>query len=221
MLNLNLVGIDEAGRGAIAGPLVVASFLLIDNFPSFIRDSKKLKEDLREEIFDNFLEKRYFFGVGIISNIFIDNFGILKAFKEGVKLSLSYIYKNNEKEIFNENFFINFDYRKNYSLIFPEDRNFNNDFLILIDGNLPVIKDFKTIAVVDGDDRIKIISSASIVAKVIRDRIMRKLCKDFNNYDLSINKGYCTLKHLDSIKNFGLSNCHRKTFYNNLKEECL
>jgi len=61
MSNLNLVGVDEAGRGAIAGPLVVASFLDCFSYPTYIKDSKKIKEEKREEIFDIFLEKKIYF----------------------------------------------------------------------------------------------------------------------------------------------------------------
>jgi len=217
MLNLNLVGVDEAGRGAIAGPLVVASFLDCRFYPDYIKDSKKIKEVNREEIFNIFLEKRFNFGVGVVSNEYIDKYGISKALKEGVYLSLNFIF-GKESFLFNESFLKNYDFRKNYSLYYPEINKFNGNLLILIDGNTPIIKEYKTIAIINGDDRIPIISSASIVAKVVRDRIMRTLCNKFKGYDFSINKGYCTEEHLKSLEKFGISICHRKTFLKNFSK---
>jgi len=199
MSNLNLVGVDEAGRGAIAGPLVVASFLDCYYYPTYVKDSKKIKEEKREEIFDIFLEKKYNFGIGIVSNLYIDKYGILNAFKEGIYLSLNFIC-GKESNLFNENFFEYYDFRKNYSLYYSELDKSEKNFLILVDGNLPVIKEYKTIAVIDGDDRIPIISSASIVAKVVRDRIMRSLEKKFKDYNFSINKGYCTKEHFKKFR---------------------
>lgn len=214
MSNLNLVGVDEAGRGAIAGSLVVASFLDCFSYPDFIKDSKKLKEIVREEIFKYFLEKNFIFGVGIVSNEFIDKYGISKAFKEGVYLSLNFIFGKNSLFLDDE-FFKNYNYKENYSLHYPEFTRLNGDFLFLIDGNLPIIKEFKAIAVIDGDDRIPIISSASIVAKVIRDKIMKNLSTKFNEYNFSINKGYCTEEHLKCLERYGVSCIHRKTFLKN------
>ena len=217
MSNLNLVGVDEAGRGAIAGPLVVASFLDCFSYPTYIKDSKKIKEEKREEIFDIFLEKKYIFGIGIVSNLYIDKCGILNAFKEGIYLSLNFIC-GKKSNLFDENFFEYYDFRKNYSLYYSELNRSEENFLILVDGNLPVIKEYKTIAVIDGDDRIPIISSASIVAKVVRDRIMRSLEKKFKDYNFSINKGYCTKEHLKNLEEFGISICHRKSFLQNFQK---
>lgn len=216
MSNLSLVGIDEAGRGAIAGPIVVASFIDIEKYPDFIKDSKRIKEDEREKIFDYFIENKFCFGVGIVSNEFIDNNGITKALKEGIYLSLNFLFEK-ESTLFNSNFLETYDYRKNYSLFYPSIKKLNKEFLILIDGNNLFIKDNKTIAVIDGDDRILVISAASIVAKVVRDRIMRILCKKFNGYNLSINKGYCTKDHLKRLEKFGASLCHRKSFIKNFE----
>lgn len=217
MSNLNLVGVDEAGRGAVAGPLVVAAFLDCYYYPDYIKDSKKIKEIEREEIFNNFLEKKFIFGVGIVSNEFIDKYGISKALKEGIYLSLNFILRK-KTILFNESFFQNYDFRKNYSLYYPEFNKLDEDFLILIDGNTPIVKDYKTVAIINGDDRVRLISSASIVAKVIRDRIMRHLCNKFKEYNFSINKGYCTKEHLKTLEQFGVSVCHRKSFLQNFSK---
>lgn len=214
MSNLNLVGIDEAGRGAIAGSLVVASFLDCFNYPDFIKDSKKLSKTVREEIFNYFLEKKFIFGIGIVSNEFIDRYGISKAVKEGVYLSLNFIFGKNSF-LFDETFFKNYNFKDNYSLYYPEFKKIDGDFLFLIDGNLPIIKEYKTIAIINGDDRIPIISSASIIAKVVRDKIMINLSNKFNEYNFSINKGYCTEEHLKTVKLYGVSSVHRKTFLKN------
>jgi ribonuclease HII len=136
------VGVDEAGRGAIAGPLVVASFLDCFSYPTYIKDSKKIKEEKREEIFDIFLEKKYIFGIGIVSNLYIDKCGILNAFKEGIYLSLNFIC-GKKSNLFDENFFEYYDFRKNYSLYYSELNRSEENFLILVDGNFPVIKNIK------------------------------------------------------------------------------
>jgi len=217
MLNLNLVGVDEAGRGAIAGPLVVASFSDCLYYPDYIKDSKKIKEEKREEIFDIFIQKNFNFGVGIISNEYIDKYGISKALKEGINLSLNFIC-NKKSDLFNDDFFKVYDFKKNYSLYFPEKRSLDNNLLILIDGNTTILKEYKTIAIINGDDRIPIISSASIVAKVIRDRIMRILSKKFRDYNFSINKGYCTEEHLKNLEKHGVSILHRRSFLNNFSK---
>lgn len=205
-----IVGIDEAGRGAIAGPLVVASFLNNKDIPDFVKDSKKLCEAKRDEIFEIFLKENFSFGVGIINPNFIDKYGITESLKLGIELSLNYIL-DKESTLFDENFLLNYDVSKNYSLYFCEKIKIS-DFLILIDGNTPFLNNYKIISIIDGDDRIPLISAASIVAKVIRDRIMKKIGKTYKDYEFEINKGYGTKSHYEKIKICGFSDCHRKSF---------
>lgn len=205
-----IVGIDEAGRGAIAGPLVVASFLNNKDIPYFVKDSKKLCEEKREEIFEIFLKEKFSFGVGIINPNFIDRYGITESLKLGIELSLNYIL-DKESTLFDEKFLLNYDVSKNYSIYFCEKIKID-DFLILLDGNTPFLNNYKIISIIDGDDKIPLISAASIVAKVIRDRIMRKIGKTYKDYEFEINKGYGTKSHYEKIKLCGFSDCHRKSF---------
>lgn len=205
-----IIGVDEAGRGAIAGPLVVASFLNIKDIPNFVKDSKKVKEEKREEIFNLFLKEKYSFGIGIVNPNFIDKEGVTEALKLGIKLSLNFIF-NYDSIPFDDKFFSIYNIFNNYSLYFGEKIEVK-DFLILIDGNTPFFDEYKILSIIDGDDKVPLISAASIVAKVIRDRIMRKIGEFYKNYQFEINKGYGTREHYEKIKIFGCADCHRISF---------
>ncbi|MDI6860683.1 MAG: ribonuclease HII [Caldisericia bacterium] len=209
-----IIGIDEAGRGALAGPLVVASFLNNKKIPEFVKDSKILTEEKREKIFKYFLNENLSFGIGIINPSFIDKNGIVESLKRGIELSINFIL-NKESILFDENFFSHYEIFNDYSLYFGE-KILTNDFLILIDGNTPFLENYKIISIIDGDNRIPLISAASIVAKVIRDKIMRKIGTIYKDYEFDINKGYGTQSHYEKIKICGISNCHRKSFLKNL-----
>ncbi len=212
-----IIGIDEAGRGAIAGPLVVSSFLNTKVIPLFVKDSKILSEEKREEIFNYFLKNGYSFGIGIVSPKFIDENGIIKAMRLSVELSLKFLCEDCFE--LNNYFFENYDISKNYSIYYGEKVK-EEQILILIDGNSPFIKNYKTLSIIDGDNKIPIISSASIVAKVVRDKIMRKLSEKYKEYEFNINKGYGTEEHFKKIFIFGSSECHRKSFIKkNLEED--
>lgn len=191
-----IIGIDEAGRGPLAGPVTIGLFgaenslkqrLIKNIFEGKLRDSKKLSEKQRGIIYRK-LEKlqkegAVFFTVSHISNKIIDKIGISKAIQIGV---------NNNLEKF-------------------EILNFKSK--ILLDGLLRAPKEFtnqKTI--IKGDETDVFIACASIVAKVSRDRLMQKLAKKYKGYDLEIHKGYGTLSHRQAIKKLGLSPLHRKSF---------
>lgn len=212
-----IIGIDEAGRGAIAGPLVVSSFLNTKTIPFFVKDSKILSEEKREEIFKYFLDNGYSFGVGVVSPKFIDENGITKALRLSIELSLKFLCEDCFH--LNENFFEKYEISKNYSIYFGEKVK-EEPILILIDGNSPFIENYKTLSIIDGDNKISLISAASIVAKVVRDEIMRKLNERYKEYEFNINKGYGTEEHFKKILVFGCSECHRKSFIKkNLKED--
>jgi ribonuclease HII len=207
--NKLIIGIDEAGRGAIAGPLVTCSFVSIKKIPSFVKDSKILTEEKREEIFKYFLDNNYSFGIGVVSPSYIDKYGIIEALKLSIKLSLDFLCEN--CFIFDDSFFKNYEIYKNYSLFFGEKMK-KEPFLILIDGNLTFIENYRTISIIDGDCKIPIISAASIVAKVVRDRIMKNLDEKYEKYNFKLNKGYGTNEHFKRISIFGITDFHRKTF---------
>ena len=183
-----VVGLDEAGRGPLAGP-VVAAAVLIKNKKikeiSGINDSKKLSEKQREKIYEILIkDKNIKWGVGIVSEKMIDKINILQATKLAMKKAL---------------------------------KNLNPDFLIL-DGNfklncacLPAGRRQKS--VVRGDQKVLSVAMASIIAKVTRDRIMQKYHKKYPAYGFDKHKGYGTKKHFLCIEKLGPCKIHRKSFY--------
>lgn len=181
-------GIDEAGRGPLAGPVAVATFgmkpgFLLKGFPKG-RDSKKMSEAEREKWFAIFFEEKkkgnVFFENRFSSAAYIDKKGIVPAINDAMKRCLLH----------------------------------NGDHCaLLLDGALHAPARFlsqKTI--IKGDEKEKLIACASIVAKVSRDRLMKRLAKKYPGYGLEIHKGYGTLAHRLAIKKLGLSAIHRKTF---------
>lgn len=212
------VGVDEAGRGAIAGPVVAASFPLIEALSIPIKDSKKMEEKRRERIFNFLIKEEIPFGVGVVSNEFIDREGIVRGTFEAMRLSLlPFLYKKDvlkvkeHKMVSLEEFFGKFNIKGNFSLFFPR-RFFISNIIVLVDGNSIFTEDLPLISMVKGDEKIPLISFASVVAKVVRDRIMRRLSKEFNEFLWERNKGYATESHIRAVEKFGITIYHRKTF---------
>ena len=203
-----LVGVDEAGRGPLAGPvavgvvcLPVASAGLAGGEVSEeilaifgekgVRDSKKLSEKKREEIFGKIQnlkkEGKLDFVVTLVSNKVIDEKGISFAIKSGISECLK---KLNLK---------------------PE------SCLIKLDGGLKASREFiNQETIIRGDEQEPVIALASICAKVIRDRWMQELAKKYPDYALEKHKGYGTRAHYLALKKFGLSVIHRKSFLKKL-----
>ncbi len=187
-----IAGIDEAGRGPIAGPVAVGIFVCKKNFNFLplpgLDDSKKLSEKKRNEIFLKIKElvrhKKARFFVALVSNKVIDSKGITFAIKKGIEECIKKI-KISSKNTF-----------------------------VYLDGSLRAPEDFKQKTVIKGDSKIKAISAASICAKVIRDEYMKKNSKIYLKYSFEKHKGYGTKEHYESIKIFGVSQLHRKTFLN-------
>ena len=176
----SIAGVDEAGRGPWAGPVVSAAVVLNKkNIPSDLDDSKKVSEKRRQSLYSS-IHDSHFVGVGISSIEEIDNLNILQASLLSMKRAID---KLNVK---------------------PE--------LVLIDGNFAPkgIENFKTI--INGDEKIKSISAASIIAKVYRDQLMIKLSERFHNYAWERNFGYGTKAHMEGLKKFGITSHHRKGF---------
>ncbi len=193
-----VVGVDEAGRGPIAGPLSVAalcikaSLKLNDTPYSYLkgnpfRDSKKLTEKIRKEIYESLLndESIEFYHI-FISAKEIDKIGISKALRKSVESLLS-----------------NFDSEK-------------NKLKALLDGALraPDIYDWESIK--RGDEKFLEIALASIVAKVKRDNYMIKVSKKYPQYNFEKHKGYGTKAHFEAIKKHGTCPEHRKSFLKKL-----
>ena len=173
-------GVDEVGRGCLAGPVVSAAVILKENINlKLLKDSKKISFKKRIEIAEHIkLNSTYAIGLATVEEIL--NLNILQAALLSMKRAIDKLS------------------------IKPE--------LVLIDGNFAPkgIKNFKTI--INGDEKIKSISAASIMAKVFRDQLMIKLSEKFHNYAWERNFGYGTKAHMEGIKKFGVTSHHRKSF---------
>ena len=178
-------GIDEAGRGPLAGPVVVASVILPENsMIEGINDSKKVSEIKREKLYDIILQEAISYGIGIIYQDEIDEINILQATKKGLHEAV-----------------MKMEIKPNVILV---------DALTGIDTlGIP----YKSI--IKGDAKSYSIGAASIIAKVTRDRIMREWDKVYPEYGFAGHKGYGTAKHIEAIKKYGLTPIHRKTFCKN------
>jgi len=186
-----VAGVDEAGRGPLAGP-VVAAVTCANTFVNFaecdfewlyeIFDSKAVPEKKREMIFDLITadDSPFHYGIGIIDHIEIDETNILKATHKAMKIAVE-------------------------QLVFPPD-------YVLVDGteipglNIPHEK------IIKGDSKCFCIAAASILAKVTRDRIMYDYAQKFPEYNFDKNKGYGTKNHIEAIRSVGRCEIHRKTF---------
>lgn len=181
----NIAGVDEAGRGPCAGPLVLASVILKDPLSKAlkdVRDSKELSEAKREELFDVVIENSLAYSIIEVSVDEIDEIGLHKCNIEGMRRAINALE-------------VTPDYVLTDGYPIPG----------LITPNLAVWK---------GDQVAISISAASILAKVYRDRIMIKLDREFPKYGLANHKGYITASHTAAIKEFGVLPIHRKSFAN-------
>lgn len=186
-----VVGIDEAGRGPLAGPVVSGAVLILEkDFKEVkkiksVKDSKQLREKKREEVYSDLINNpKLKWGIGIVSEKVIDKINILEA----TKLSMIKAVKDLEKR-----------------------NNLKVDFLIL-DGKMKIKLDINQESIIKGDDKVFSISAASIIAKVTRDRLMIKYDKRYPKYNFKKHKGYGTKEHLKNIKKNGICKIHRKSF---------
>lgn len=183
-----VIGVDEAGRGPLAGPVVAAAVKLREYSENLeeINDSKKLTEKKRERLYDLILEN-FEVAVGIVSADEIDQINILNA----TFLAMRKALKELEQKLG--------DYESN---------------IVLVDGNFKIREyEGNQLPIIKGDSKSLSIAAASIIAKVTRDRIMRDLEKDYPEYNFSKHKGYGTKKHVEVIKNIGaIEGIHRKSF---------
>ncbi len=183
---MHICGIDEAGRGPLAGPVVVAAvtFQGEKNIPG-IKDSKKLSSRERERLYFEIVNKAAEYKIFVINHKIIDEINILKAVMLGMKKCINLFDKEKHQFLIDGNYF---------KLENNEERNYN----------------FETI--VKGDDKIFEISCASILAKVTRDKIMKIYSNFFPEYLFERHKGYATKMHIDIIKKSGITQIHRKSF---------
>ena len=180
-----IAGVDEAGRGPCAGPLVVAAVILKDPFApelSEVRDSKELSEALREKLFDVVIEQALSYSIIEISVKEIDSFGLHKSNLEGMRRAINSLE------------------------LVPE--------YVLTDGYAIEGLAIPNLAVWKGDQVAVSISAASILAKVYRDREMLKLDSKYPGYGLAKHKGYITSAHTKALGELGVTDIHRKSFAN-------
>ncbi len=175
-------GVDEAGRGALAGPVVAVAVILTPEIPiDLLHDSKKMTEAQREEAYSCILKNSPYISVGILSHRMIDKINILQATLMAMKravLGLS---------------------------LMPE-------IVLIDGNRAPLMPGYTIQTIVKGDETVPAISAASIVAKVTRDRIMSKLHTKFPQYNFDQHKGYGTQGHYDQLFKWGTSNVHRLSF---------
>ncbi len=189
-----VVGVDEVGRGPLAGPVVASAVILNKKrFHNRIDDSKKLSASQRTRAFKEIMDSSLV-GVGIISETVIDSINILQATQAAMEKAIAELTRKLKKD------------KKKY-------KNILKKVCVLIDGNFFSKKiPFNFVNIIKGDAKSKSIASASIVAKVTRDRIMDIYDKIFPQYGFCKHKGYGTKEHLKAISKFGPSVIHRKTF---------
>ncbi len=176
-----IAGVDEAGRGPLAGPVIVAAVVLNPDRPiSGLDDSKKLNEKRREDLFALIVERSRAWTVIEIGTLEIDRINILQATLLGMKQAVE-------------------------QLLPPPS-------LALIDGNQAPKLDCAVRTIVRGDSLEPAISAASILAKVTRDRLMRKLHIEYPDYGFDRHKGYPTADHLARLARYGPCPIHRRSF---------
>ena len=180
-----ICGIDEAGRGPLAGPVVVAAVIMPqDSMIEGVNDSKKVSEKKREKLYEEITATAIAWGVGIIEPQEIDNINILNATKKGLTIALKELTEKPD-------------------LILV-------DALTGID-TLGISYQ----SIIKGDAKSYSIAAASIIAKVTRDRIIREWDKIYPQYGFEKHKGYGTKMHIEAIKEYGITPLHRKTFVKN------
>src|SRR6476619_2145633 len=177
-----IAGIDEAGRGALAGPVVAAAVILPEKFRHRkLNDSKQLLPEKREEIYHDLIANSTIaWAVGVVDSVEIDTINILRATHKAMRAALE-------------------------ALAVPPEH-------VLIDGLPVIPFPFPQTAIIDGDCYSLTIAAASVIAKVTRDSIMRDFCRQFPEYCFSEHKGYGTERHLTKLHELGPCAIHRRSF---------
>ena len=177
-----IAGIDEAGRGPLAGPVVCAIAMMPlekDKIIDGVNDSKKLSPKVREMLYDKIVNTALAYDIQVVDNNVIDKINILNATKQGMLNCIDNIS------------------------ITPD--------IVLIDA-VKLDSEIKTVSIIKGDEKSYSIACASILAKVYRDRLMLEMDKKYPQYEFKNHKGYGTQKHIELLKKFGKCDIHRNTF---------
>ncbi|MBQ9117602.1 MAG: ribonuclease HII [Clostridia bacterium] len=178
-----IAGVDEVGRGPLAGPVVCAAVIMPleeDKIIAGVDDSKKLSVKKREMLAEKIKQTALWYTIALVDEKRIDEINILEATKEGMKKALLELEQA-------------------------------PDF-VLTDGNMTLDIPFKQKSIVSGDALSYSIGAASILAKVYRDNLMDEYAKTYPVYAFEKNKGYGTAVHIAAIKEYGLCPIHRRTF---------
>lgn len=181
-----IAGIDEAGRGPLAGPVVAASVILPKDCEIlYLNDSKQVSAKRRDELFDEIKEKAIAYGIGVASPGRIDEINILQATYEAMRAAISQMSEIQSPD------------------------------MLLVDAvHIPEV-DTKQVGIIKGDAKSVSIAAASILAKVTRDRFMLEMDKVYPEYGFASHKGYGSKMHIEAIKKYGPSPIHRETFIKN------
>lgn len=200
-----VIGVDEVGRGAFAGPVTVSAVIFKSKTEELktlgINDSKLLKPLKRQKLSKLIKTNCFSYSIATVGLPTINKLGIGKATEIAFRKAVASIM--HQVEVIENK-------RKNTNIMS------NTDYYLLVDGFH--IKHIKRIglknqkAIIKGDRKSITIAAASIIAKVHRDSLMKKLAKDFPEYNLGVNKGYGTKAHREAIRKHGLSKIHRKSF---------
>lgn len=177
-----IAGVDEVGRGPLAGPVVAAAVILDPNQPiQGLMDSKKVSEKRREELAFEIKEKALAWAISRVDVDIIDDINILQASLRAMALSV-------------------------------DDLKQQPDFVMIDGNKIPADLTIKAEAVVKGDDRVPCISAASIIAKVARDHEMIEMDAIYPGYGLAKHKGYPTKVHMEALQELGVTEIHRRSF---------
>jgi ribonuclease HII len=182
-----VVGIDEVGRGPLAGPVGAGAVVIRPDTEilELVRDSKTLSEKQRNEVYEQIKESVYGYGVGMVSEREIDEIGIQSAVQKAMVLALEQVEKMIERKA---------------------------EYLLIDGTNVELLGEYPTMKISKGDLHHYSISAASILAKVDRDNLMIKYAKEFPNYGFERNMGYGTKEHMDALKKFGPCKIHRRSY---------
>ena len=182
-----ICGVDEAGRGPLAGPVVAAAVILPDDETFiYLNDSKKVTEKRREALYEQIVSKAVSYGIGIVSHDIIDEINILQATYRAMREAVA-----------------NMTVRPAVCLVDA----------VTIPG---LGEDIEQVPIIKGDAKSVSIAAASVLAKVTRDRIMVELGTKYPQYGFEKHKGYGTKAHIEAIREFGPCPEHRRTFIKNV-----
>ena len=181
-----IAGVDEAGRGPLAGPVCVASVIMPldeDKIIDGINDSKKLTEKKRDELFDKIINTAISYNIQFVDEKVIDEINILNATKKGMSFCINNLSTK------------------------PD--------VVLVDAVKGLETDIECVSIIKGDAKSYSIAAASILAKVSRDRLMLDYDKKYPEYGFAKHKGYGTKAHIEALKKYGKCEIHRESFIKN------